>query len=110
MQHGVPISGGVETLARTGSELHVLQSGKIRGRDASVLDPRTWIWARAPRGTISVVFRSGRANRGDPLPNLQSSLDVFDARLVLSTALDDAADCFLATYLAKPLNSSLKTY
>src|SRR5882762_3756331 len=92
MEHGVPISSGVETLARTGSKLHVLHHGKICGRDASVPDPRTWIWARAPRGTISVVFRGGCANRGDPLPNLQSSLDVFDARLVLSTTLDDTAN------------------
>src|SRR5439155_17493093 len=82
---GVPISGGLETLARTGSKLHVLHDWKICGRDATVPDTWTWNWARASCRTISAVFRSGGANRGDPVPYLQSSLDVFDARLVLNT-------------------------
>src|SRR5437660_9071056 len=75
----------METLARTGSELHVLHNWQECGRDATV--PNTWTrnWARAPCGTISAVFRGGRAIRGDPVPYLQSSLDVVDARLVLNT-------------------------
>ena len=93
MEHGVPISGRVETLARTGSELHVLHHGKICGREASVPDPRTWIWARAPRRALAGVFRGGCTNRGDPFPNLQSSLDVFDSRLVLKATRVNPAGC-----------------
>src|SRR5438128_12055322 len=75
----------METLARTGSELHVLRNWQECGRDATAPDTWIWNWARAPCGTISYVFRGGRANRGDPVPYLQSSLDVVDARLVLNT-------------------------
>lgn len=88
-------TGGMETLARTGSELHVLHDWEICWRDATVPDPRTWIWARTPCGTISAVVCGGPANRRDPVPYLQSSLDVFDPRLVLNTlaGVDYTAQC-----------------
>jgi hypothetical protein len=83
LEHRVPISGCMETLARTGSQLHVLHHTQICRRDPTVPDTWPWNWTRAPCGTISAIGCGGHANRGDPVPYLQSSLDVFDARLVL---------------------------
>src|SRR5882762_6298903 len=51
----------METLARTGSELHVLRNWQECGRDATVPDTWTWNWARPPRKTAEIVPQGARA-------------------------------------------------
>src|SRR5215831_16221235 len=88
MEHGVPISSSMETLARTGSEHYFLRNGQVCRWHPAVPDTWTWFWTAAPCRAFPVLVSSGYANRRDQIPYLRSSLNDINARLVLTAPLE----------------------